>query len=108
MGIKKQKWNYPESAPKDGTQILADVGLPWAVVAVWCSHDEKWVYPNLQACDMANGTTDTYFENEQESTIKGWLPLPELPASKAWHGVDADKFVDDLRIGELDLTKEKI
>ena len=25
----------------------------------------------------------------------------------AWHGVDADKFVDDLRSGELNLTKEK-
>ena len=31
-----------------------------------------------------------------------------VKCSEAWHGVDADKFVDDLRIGELDLTKEKI
>lgn len=81
MGIKKQKWNSPESAPKDA-QILADVGYPWPVVAVWNSHDDKWVYPNLQACPMDNNTLDTYFENEQESTIKGWLPLPELPNKK--------------------------
>ena len=99
------KWNPPESAPKDGNLILADVGMPWPVVAVWNSHDEKWVYSNLQACEMANNTLDTYFENEQEKTIKGWLPLPELPVLKAWHGVDADKFVDDLRSGELDLAK---
>ena len=31
-----------------------------------------------------------------------------MKCSEAWHGVDADKFVDDLRSGELDLTKEKI
>ena len=102
------KWNSPESAPKDGNQILADVGCQWAVVAVWNTCIEKWVYANLQACEMVNNTLDTYFENEQESTIKGWLPLPELPASKAWHGVDADKFVEDLRSGELDLTNREI
>lgn len=31
-----------------------------------------------------------------------------MKCSEAWHGVDADKFVNDLRSGELDLTKEKI
>jgi len=72
------KWKSPKSAPKNGTTILANVGLPWAVVATWNSHDEKWVYANLQACDMANNTLDAYFENEQEPTIKGWLPMPEI------------------------------
>ena len=99
------KWNPPESAPKDGNPILADVCLPWAVVAVWNTYEHKWTYASLQACEMHDNTLDTYFENEQESTIKGWLPMPELPSSKAWRGVDADKFVEDLRSGELDLTK---
>ena len=42
------KWNSPESAPKDGSLILADVGLPWAVVAAWNTYEEKWVYANLR------------------------------------------------------------
>jgi len=29
----------------------------------------------------------------------------EIKCSSEWHGVDADKFVEDLRSGELDLTK---
>lgn len=102
------KWNSPETATRDGNPIIANVGYPWPVVAVWNEHDGKWVYASLQACPMDDNTLDTYFENEQESTIKGWLPLPELPASKAWHGVDPDKFVDDLRSGELDLTTKEL
>ena len=72
-------WNDPKTAPKDGTLILADVGFPWPVAAVWNSHDDKWVYATLQACEMANNTLDVYFENEQESEIRGWLPMPKLP-----------------------------
>jgi hypothetical protein len=74
-----KSWKSPESAPKDGTLILADVGLPWAVVAVWNTCIGKWSYANLQACEMANNTLDTYFENETDTTIKGWLPMPQLP-----------------------------
>jgi len=33
-----KSWNDTKTAPKDGTLILADVGLPWPVVAVWNSH----------------------------------------------------------------------
>jgi len=79
MSEGKTEWKSTESAPKDGNTILADVGYPWPVVAAWNSHGEKWVYASLQACAMANNTIDTYFENEQESEIKGWLPMPELP-----------------------------
>ena len=31
----------------------------------------------------------------------------EDETNTAWQGVDADKFVEDLRSGELNLTKEK-
>ena len=64
--------------PKTGTQFLADVGLPWPVVAAWNGCDDEFVYANLQ-CGMVGGEyNDTYFETEREKSIKRWAPMPEF------------------------------
>lgn len=68
----------PETAPKH-KPILLDVGLPWLVVGHWNEPSDKWVYANLQS-DLYDGLwIDTYFENEYEDKILGWLPMPEKP-----------------------------
>jgi hypothetical protein len=73
-------WRLPETAPKDGTIILADFGWPWPFVAVWNNYDEKWSTVALNAQTMYNKKMDFWFENEQEPTecLKYWMPLPKL------------------------------
>lgn len=67
-----------DQPPKDGNQFLADVGLPWPVVAAWNGADECFVYASLQ-CGMVQGEyNDTYFENEHEPTVKRWAVWPEF------------------------------
>lgn len=68
--------NTPETAPKDEV-ILLDVGYPWLVVGIWNEPSEKWVYADLQIDQYSGLWNDTYFQNEHEKKIKGWLPLPE-------------------------------
>ncbi len=65
--------------PKNMTAFLADVGLPWPVVAAWNGTDECYVYANVQ-CGMYHAIyNDTYFESEQEKTVTRWMPMPNLP-----------------------------
>ena len=68
--------NTPETAPKD-KPILIDVGLPWLVVGAWNEPDDSWVYANFQINLFKEDWNDTYFENEHEQFINGWLPLPD-------------------------------
>lgn len=65
--------------PKDENQFLADVDLPWPVVAVWNTFDEKFVYANLKS-RMVNGICNSYYETERVNApgIKRWMPLPEF------------------------------
>ena len=75
------EWKDPETAPKDGSVILADTDLPWAVTAAWSGHYGEWVVASLLV-DMADGKwTDTYFESfwKKDADLKGWTELPKLP-----------------------------
>jgi hypothetical protein len=72
------KWKNINTAPKDGTMVLLDNGLPWSVVGCWNVCEKKWVYANIQV-NMVNGEyNDPYFENEydNEKEIRGWQFLP--------------------------------
>lgn len=70
--------NPPETAPKDGSSFLGDFGWPWLLMAIWNESDEHFCVCYPQACELANGTIDNYFEVEWESEkdLKGWLPIP--------------------------------
>lgn len=84
MGYGMSEWRTDEP-PRDMSVFIADIGLPWSVVAVWNGCDENYVYANLQV-NMVNGVyNDTYFENETEGVggIKRWMPMPELPKGDA-------------------------
>ena len=70
--------NPPDTAPKDGTTFLANMGWPLLVVCVWNAAVDKWVYANLQVNLYEGKWNDTYFESEwdNESELKGWIPMP--------------------------------
>ena len=69
-------WLEMETAPKNRT-ILLDVGLPWAVVGVFNSVSEGWIYAELHV-DLHEGEyNDTYFQNETEKEPIRWMELPK-------------------------------
>ena len=72
-------WVAAELAPKTGEQILANVGLPWPVMACWNAHDSQWSYANLQINMMEGEYNDPYFETESAHNyvLKGWMPTPD-------------------------------
>lgn len=72
-------WQEGSKAPKTGEQFLADIGLPWAVVAMYSEADEKFVYAEME-CSLFEGRYEAYFVTEREKVenIKRWQPLPEL------------------------------
>ena len=73
-------WQPAETAPRDGTPILADMGWPWACYAVFDPYDEHWVYATVQASPMKDGPTNYWLETETENhgELKRWMPLPKL------------------------------
>ena len=72
-------WVAAELAPKTGEQIIANVGLPWPVMACWNAHDSQWSYANLQINMMEGEYNDPYFETESDHNyeLKGWIPTPD-------------------------------
>ncbi len=73
-------WQPGATAPRDGTMILADVGFPWSVPAVFDPYDEQWIYATLQASPMENGVNNFWLETDTEKKdgVKRWMPMPAL------------------------------
>jgi hypothetical protein len=73
--------NPPDTAPKDGTTFLANMGWPWLVVCMWNTAVDKWVYASPQINLYEGEWNDPYFESEwdDESELKGWIPMPRPP-----------------------------
>jgi len=78
-GKSMSKWQSAETAPKDGSKFVANMGAPWATLAAWNEAEQKYVYVTLEACKLGKGI-DVWFENEQaaESELIAWKPLPEI------------------------------
>lgn len=74
------KWETPESAPKNGETILANIGMPWPVLTCWNKHESQWVYSSPQI-NMINGKySDPYYESDYANNeeLVGWMPLPSV------------------------------
>ena len=71
----------PDDAPRDGTMILAALGWPWLVPAVWDEDANEWAVCAVHACQLKTGAINRYWENDSERPryLQGWLPWPELP-----------------------------
>jgi len=77
------KWQTPETAPKDDV-IIANLGFPFPLVATWNKPSGQWVTANLEV-DLYHGEwNDTSFCNEYfaEKELLGWMPLPEVKHDK--------------------------
>lgn len=71
----------PFDAPKDGTMILASVGWPWLVPAVWDEDSNEWAIVTVVSVPLKTGASHRYWENDLERprSLLGWLPWPNLP-----------------------------
>lgn len=74
-------WLPPETAPRDGSVILADTGYPWPVLAVWSDFAESWVTTELQA-SVCNDLNDPAWVTEGELRLRGWMVLPSTRAAE--------------------------
>ena len=71
-------WQFPETAPIDGTPIIIDAGYPWPLIGVWNKVEQRWVCAELKVDLFKGEWEDTYFENESYHTIVWWMPLPKV------------------------------
>ncbi len=73
------KWNKPETAPRNGHLVFANLGWPWPITACWNEYEHRWVYAMAQL-NIVDRQEDPYFENEyaEDSELLGWLPLPDV------------------------------
>lgn len=74
-------WNPPDTAPRDMSSFLANVGMPWPVLAVWNEVQGQFCTTELQV-DMYQGVyNDTYFQCEyyNPDQVLGWMLLPSPP-----------------------------
>jgi len=80
---RMSKWHPIETAPKDGTQFLANIGYPWATLVAWNEVRQEYTCVTLSACELGNGV-DVWFENEQaaELDLIAWMPLPGIKVVK--------------------------
>jgi hypothetical protein len=74
----------PETAPHDGTMILADFGWPWLVPAAWSRMSCTWAVATYNASAETVTSTDVHdcwweFEAEDNRDLKGWTPIPPVP-----------------------------
>ena len=72
--------NLPETAPKDGTIFLANIGLPWYVMCCWNGALKKWSFVSPQTGMFQGKLDDTYFETEwdKETALITWIELPPI------------------------------
>ena len=79
------KINPPETAPKDGTLFLANIGYHYYVMCCWNGSDNNWVYPQLQIGQYLGKWNDCYFETEHdnEGALIDWIELPNISKRKS-------------------------
>jgi hypothetical protein len=96
--------NPPETAPLDGTPILADFGWPWLSYAVFSASDGKWCHATLQCSHGQDVVREFYFENEYEdkASLKCWCEIDSMPSKPSTTQDECHRLRDTLdRISSL-------
>jgi hypothetical protein len=77
-----------ETAPHDGTMILADFGWPWLVPAAWSRMCGTW---QIAVYNASAEVHDCWweFETEDNRDLKGWMPIPAIPHNAKSPGAGA-------------------
>ncbi|MFA5166773.1 MAG: hypothetical protein WC449_05810 [Candidatus Paceibacterota bacterium] len=70
--------NWLTTDPPKDSSFIADVWLPYAVIAAWNESEKKFCFSDFRIGLFECEWMDTYFENEYIDTIKAWMPLPEI------------------------------
>ena len=76
-----------ETAPHDGTMILADFGWPWLVPAAWSRMSCTWNVAVYNARAEPVESTEVHdcwweFETEDNRDLRGWMPIPTIPHNR--------------------------
>lgn len=71
------KLQSPETAPKDGSQILVDLGYEKLYAAMYDQEIKRWSVA-LPMADTFDGIISAWYENDDYEKINGWMPMPEL------------------------------
>ena len=79
-----------ETAPHDGTMILADFGWPWLIPAAWSRMSGTWQVAVYNASAETVTSTKVYdcwweFETEDNRDLKGWMPIAPIPHNEQGH-----------------------
>jgi len=78
IGDSKRIWNSPETAPKDGRQILAVFAPGMLHVAAWNGADGNWCAAAALNVALYEGQwNDTYFEEENfpDKELTAWVEI---------------------------------
>jgi len=76
------KWRTTEP-PKVG-ELLLNIGLPWAVHAIWNEHEQQYIYNVLQVNMIDGKYNDPYWENEYcgIDEVKSWMEVADCETDK--------------------------
>lgn len=77
IGESKPIWNSPETAPRDGRQILAVFAPGMRHVAAWNGVEGNWCVAVLNVALYEGKWNDTYFEEENfsDEELTAWAAI---------------------------------
>lgn len=75
----------PDTAPKDGTMILAAFGGADYVPSVWDGTSKRWATSTIRETALPNGAVRRRWSWELEAAenLTGWIPWPEMAGRPA-------------------------
>lgn len=79
VGAAGAGWMPPSTVPKDRL-FIADMGLPWACIAIWNEPSGQFCITELEVGLYDGQLNDTAITHTYEpvSMLRGWMEMPEV------------------------------
>ncbi|MDH1341889.1 hypothetical protein [Ectopseudomonas oleovorans] len=79
VGAAGAGWMPPSTAPNDRL-FIADMGLPWACIAIWNEPSGQFCITELEVGLYDGQLNDTAITHTYEpvSMLRGWMEMPEV------------------------------